>query len=91
MAAPLGNQNATKGKRWNDAIERALANRSRAKGIEALDELAEVLLQKVQEGDVSAIRELGDRLDGKPTQAITGADGGPLTIEVIKFADTNTR
>lgn len=29
-------------------------------------------------GEVSAIREIADRLDGKVTQAISGPDGGPI-------------
>lgn len=83
MGAPLGNQNAVKAKRWYDAIDRALAKRSKAAGIEALDDLAEKLLANAEAGDMSALKELGDRLDGKPAQAITGADGGPIGV-VIK-------
>jgi hypothetical protein len=36
---------------------------------------------------VQAAQALLDRGWGKPTQAITGADGGPLTIEIVRFAD----
>lgn len=79
-----GNLNASRGRRWSAAIDRALALRSKAAGIEALDVLAEKLLAACDEGDLSALRELGDRLDGKPAQAITGADGGPLQIEKIE-------
>lgn len=68
--APKGNQNALKGKRWSDAIDRALAKRSKALGIEALDELAEKLLAKCDELDMTALKELGDRIEGKPSQAI---------------------
>lgn len=42
--------------------------------------LAERLLDKAAEGDVSALKELGDRLDGKVPQALTGEDGAPLTL-----------
>lgn len=76
MAAPIGNQNAIKAKRWSQAIDRALAERSRAKGIEALDELAEKLLVNCDEGDMTALKELGDRIEGKPAQSID------LTAEV---------
>lgn len=72
MAAAPGNQYAAKARRWTDAIDRAIAKRSRIAGIEALDELAEKLLLKVDEGDTSAIKELGDRLEGKVPQAIVG-------------------
>jgi hypothetical protein len=80
MPAPIGNQHAVKAKRWSLAIDNALAKRSKADGIQALDALAEKLLLLCDEGDISALRELGDRLEGKPAQAITGADGGPIVI-----------
>lgn len=82
--APLGNQNAAKAKIWHGAIMRALRNRSKTDALEALDELAEKLLEKVAEGDLPALKEFGDRLDGKPAQAITGPEGGPVDIRVIE-------
>lgn len=80
MGAPLGNQNAVKAKRWEQAISRALELRSRRDQIEALDELAEVLLSKAADGDMAALKELGDRLDGKPAQAIVGGGEGSEPI-----------
>jgi hypothetical protein len=82
VAAPLGNQYAKRSRVWTAAIERALAKRSLNEQNEAIDALAERLLKKVEEGDVSAIKELGDRLEGKPVQAteITGSGGGPLEV-----------
>jgi hypothetical protein len=67
-----GNNNATKGKPWRDAIDRALAARekSRVDGKKALDELAEQLLVAVANGEGWAVKELGDRLDGKPAQSV---------------------
>lgn len=62
------------------AIERAIRKRSRTDQMEALDELAEKLLVLCDGGDMAALREFGDRYDGKPAQALTGADGGPLVI-----------
>lgn len=82
--APIGNQNAAKAKIWHGAIMRALRKRSRSDALEALDELAEKLLEKVAEGDLPALKEFGDRLDGKPAQAITGPGDGPVEISVIK-------
>lgn len=54
---------------------------------QALRKVAEVVVQKALMGDKDAVKEIGDRLDGKPAQAITGADGGPLTVEIVRFAD----
>ena len=70
MGAPTGNNNAAKAKVWTAAIERALANRSRLDQKDALDSLAEKLLAKCDEADLGALKELGDRLEGKPGQAI---------------------
>lgn len=82
MAAPLGNSNATKSKPWARAIERALENRSRAKQLEALDELAETFLAACDAGDLAALKELGDRLDGKANQTISGPDGGAIPVGI---------
>ena len=81
MAAAPGNQYAAKARRWSDAIDRAIEKRSRITGLHALDELAEQLLKQVDEGDVSAIKELGDRIEGKVPQAIIGpGDAGEHTM-----------
>ena len=90
MGAPLGNQNAAKAKRWSDAIDRALEKRSKVEGIQALDALAEKFLDEVEAAGINGYKELGDRLDGKAPQAIVGADGGPLTVEIVRYADTDT-
>lgn len=78
--APLGNHNAAKGKQWSMAIDRALEKRGRGDRMAALDELAEKLLAKCDESDLGALKELGDRIDGKPAQAITGDPDNPLTF-----------
>ena len=83
--APVGNNNAAKGQRWREAIERALAKRSRAKGIEALDELAEKFLDSIVIEGVTGYRELGDRLDGKAMQPIQADVDGSLTVTVKQF------
>lgn len=84
MAAAIGNTYSAKGRRWADAIERAIAKRSRAAGIEALDELAEKLLLRCDEGDMSALKELGDRYDGKPAQVIANEGGKGFAISLIE-------
>jgi hypothetical protein len=33
-------------------------------------------------GDVGAIREIFDRVDGRVPQALTGEDGGPILVKV---------
>lgn len=63
-------------KPWRDAINRAIKRREE-KDPHALENLAEKLLRKVDDGDVSAIKELGDRQDGKVPQAIVGSEDHP--------------
>ena len=77
--APLGNQNARRGARWRDAINKALRQDP-----DALDRLARALVAKAAEGDLAALREIGDRLDGKATQSHEhGAmSGDPLPSEI---------
>ena len=86
MAGAIGNQYATRARVWRDAIDRAIerrgANKTRA---EALDALAEKLLAKCDEGDMAALKELGDRLEGRPTQIIGGESDAPLRA-IISWA-----
>lgn len=55
-----------KTKPWRDAINRAIAQ---ADG-KVLRKLADALIKKASEGDVAALKELGDRLDGRSVQAV---------------------
>lgn len=71
MGAPVGNQNAAKAKVWAAAINRALEKRAGGDRLKAIDDLAEKFLKACDEGDLSAFKELGDRLDGKPAQAVS--------------------
>lgn len=84
MAAAEGNTYATTGKRWRDAINRALAKRSRADAQEAIDALAEKLLLLCDQGDLGALKELGDRVDGKSAQSVevAGSGGGAIIFKI---------
>jgi hypothetical protein len=64
MSAPPGNKNASRGYEWREAVTRAIY---RGK---SLDRLADVLVTKALDGDMVALREIGDRLDGKPKQQV---------------------
>ncbi len=86
--APLGNNNAGKAKLWTHAITKALEKKTKKEGVEALAVLAMELIDKVQEGDMGAIKELGDRIEGKPHQSITN-EGSVLLVDISgKDADT---
>jgi hypothetical protein len=93
MPAPIGNNNAKKGNEWRDAIQYAV-KAYEADGIErgsALKAIAKKVIGMALEGDIQAVKEIGDRLDGKPVQAVTGGDGGPLTVQILRFADTDPK
>ena len=85
MGAPgaqPGNRNAAKGSQFRDALYKALI-RYKSKTIKrkkALHHIAEALIDKAIDGDMPAIKEIADRLDGKPAQAITGPQGEPITL-----------
>lgn len=86
MAAPVGNQNAKKAKRWESALTRALAKVAQGAGVEAgLDVLADKLIAAAQEGEQWALIEIGNRMDGKPAQAIIGGgeDDPAIRIEQV--------
>jgi hypothetical protein len=76
-----GNTHSSKNNRlWAETLRRAVIQSD----AERLRQIAEALLDKAASGDVSAIKELGDRLDGKAiaTQEITGADGSNLPLSI---------
>lgn len=86
MGAPLGNTNGQKGREWRQAIRRALAHKYGSYD-EGLLALAGKLVESAETGDMSALREIGDREDGKPAQAIVGdASADPVQV-VIQSAD----
>lgn len=80
--AQPGNKNAAHDKPWAKAIARALEKRSRVAQMEALDEIAEKLLANCDAGDLASMKEMGDRLDGKAHQSISGPDGGSIPIGI---------
>jgi hypothetical protein len=85
MGAPVGNQNAARAKVWQAAILRALDKRGAGDRVKALDELAEFLLAACSTGELAALKELGDRLDGKPAQTLVGdANSDPIQVTQIQ-------
>lgn len=49
-------------------------------GRDKLRAVADALVEKAIAGDIAAIKEVADRLDGKVPQAISGDDENPLTM-----------
>lgn len=82
MAAPIGNRNAAKSRLFEQALLREIKQRDLAEGEgETLRKIAAKWVDAALSGDfLMAGKEIRDTLDGKPAQAITGADGGPLVV-----------
>jgi hypothetical protein len=82
--APQGNQNAAKGKRWTLALEQAMAkmDESRVDGWTTMQLLAQQLVNEAMSGDIAALKEIGDRFEGKPKQQLehTGVNDGPIRV-----------
>ena len=79
MPAPKGNQNSSKNNRiWGKIVKKLAVQEDYAK----LHSVANALYEKAASGDIAAIKELGDRLDGKASQEITGDSDAPITVIV---------
>ena len=72
MGRPKGAEN--RDKPWRSAIRKAVHELRAADGddkkVKALGLLADRLVTKGLEGDIAAIKEIGDRLDGKAVQGV---------------------
>src|SRR6476659_6105879 len=77
MGRPIGSTNRQKP--FNDALLMTLRGNPLA-----LRRIAAKLIEKAEEGDLPAIREIADRLDGKPAQVV---DRGDLPAEQLSDAE----
>jgi len=80
MGRPIGSMNRQKP--FNDALLMTLRSNPLA-----LRRISAKLVEKAEEGDLAAIREIADRLDGKPVQMLDRRDVPitELTIAELHF------
>jgi hypothetical protein len=78
--AQPGNQNAKKGKLFYDALRIALVQEDR----KSLRKITDKLVKAAEEGDAWAVKEIMDRMDGKPvnTTELSNAEGGIFKMVV---------
>jgi hypothetical protein len=78
MPAPKGNKNAVKGAALSKRLQARLEERK------LWDDMADALLEKALTGDIAAIKEVFDRIDGKAKQAIDigGQEDNPLNSNI---------
>ncbi len=84
MAAPKNNKGYKSDKQWRDAIQIAVHRLATDGKTKHLDLLAMRLVKAGAEGDVAALREIGDRLDGKPVSTVEMGDDTIKAIAGIK-------
>lgn len=87
MPRPAGSEN--KDKPFREALRMEISDAK--KNPKILRKIAKSLLSLAAEGDVSAIKEVADRLDGKCAQSVQvgGEDGGPLVVEIVRLAENS--
>lgn len=80
--------NANSGRREKPFLE-ALRMELLAAGSDhrALRSIARQLIAKAEEGDMQAIKEFADRMDGKVAQALIGGDedDAPIAIQMVEL------
>jgi len=77
-------------KLFRDALLVAI-KKADVQGVEAIQRVADKLVLAAEGGDVQAIREIADRIDGKVPQAIVGdAEHDPLVVNIIRRANDPT-
>ena len=86
--APKGNKNATKTRIWAEAINKVLIRSDEGKK-QKLVKLAEKLVDSALDGDMTAIKEIGDRVDGKALASIELT--GSLQISDMSDAQIDQR
>jgi uncharacterized protein (DUF2461 family) len=80
VGAPIGNKNNTKNKPFLDAMRRAIAQNP-----QKIRSIVDKVLEKAEEGESWAVKEVADRLDGKAVQATTFEDAeGNSLLQAIE-------
>jgi hypothetical protein len=74
--APMGNDNKRKGKPLSDALRKYAAQNP-----EKVRKIAEGIFAKAMDGDVQAIKEIADRLEGRAVQSIDATIDGEMRFD----------
>ena len=83
VGGQIGNDNArTMGFAWTRALQRQLVRKD-ASGVRALDRLAAKCIQMGLDGNMAAIQECSNRLEGKPIQPLAGQQAITVTVRQL--------
>lgn len=74
-----------KKKLWRDAIQASLSTNTEGEyNLEHIRAVSDALIIAAKAGDIQAIKEIGDRIDGKVPQGIGGDDElGPIGVQIM--------
>ena len=93
MGAPKGNTNSATGKDGRRALELALEHYPEVPEvigrIKTLILMWKPIIEKAfEEGDLAAMKEINDRLDGRPAQSVTlaGDSENPLSMVIAEIS-----
>lgn len=78
-----------KGSAWADVLAEIGEEIDERSGKPYKELVSRKLWDKARLGDINAIRELIDRMDGKPTNKteLTGAGGGEILVRSVNYGD----
>lgn len=79
MANPRGQQ---RDKPFRDALRMEIAQAQDENDFKSLRSIARALLREAANGDVQAVREIADRMDGKVTTTVGNDPDSPLKLEI---------
>jgi hypothetical protein len=85
---PRGQQ---RDKIYREALRLELADMSEGVDLKKLRQIARAHIEKAASGDMQAIKELADRLDGRPAQTLehSGPDSEPIIKVVSEIVHVN--
>jgi len=72
-----------KARQFRDMLNVALADDKGGPDVR-LRKIADRLIKEAQKGEPWAIREIADRLDGRPAQVIQGNEDAPIMVKSIE-------
>ncbi len=73
---------------WSQALRKAALEYAEGnRGPRKIEVAARAVVRKLIDGEMAAVREFGDRIDGKLATPIVGEDNGPISVTLRVFGN----